>query len=76
MNDQNKQMSVGDWMITMFITAIPVLGFIMLLVWAFSDGTNRSKKNWAKATLIFLLIVSVLYFIFGVVIAGILATLF
>ena len=64
----NKIMSVGDWMITMLVTSIPLVGFIMLFVWAFGDGTNPSKANWAKATLIFFVILFVLYFVVGAVI--------
>lgn len=51
LNTRNE-MSVGDWMITILITALPLIGLIMLFVWAFSDGTPRSKATWAKAILI------------------------
>ncbi len=61
---ENKPMSVGDWLITMIVTSIPIVGLIMLLVWAFSSGTNESKKNWAKAALIFYVIMGVLWFVF------------
>ena len=50
---QPPTVSVGDWVITLLISAIPVVGFIMLFVWAFSSGTPPSKANWAKATLLF-----------------------
>jgi len=72
MND-NKEMSVGDWMITLLISVIPLVGFIMLFVWAFGSGTNVSKQNWAKATLVFAAILVVLYFIIGAAIIGALA---
>ncbi len=48
--------SIGDWIITMILSMIPVVNFIMLLVWAFSSDTPVSKSNWAKATLIFMAI--------------------
>ena len=44
--------------------------FIMLLVWAFSAGTPVSKANWAKATLIFMLIGFVLVILFWGSIVG------
>ncbi|MBP3240878.1 MAG: hypothetical protein J6M92_10095 [Oribacterium sp.] len=56
--------SLGDWMITLFITFIPVLGFIMLLVWAFGGGSSKSKANWAKATLIWMIIGIILSILF------------
>jgi hypothetical protein len=49
-------MSVTDWLITMLITFIPLVGFIMLFVWAFGSDTNPSKATWAKANLIFMVI--------------------
>jgi len=52
--------SVGDWVLTVFITAIPLVGIIMLFVWAFSGGTPLSKANWAKAMLIWFAISIVL----------------
>lgn len=48
--------SVGEWIGTIIITAIPIVGFIMLLVWAFSATTNPNKANWAKAQLLFVVI--------------------
>lgn len=50
----------GEWMLTMFLLSIPLVGSIMLFVWAFSSGTNPSKSNWAKATLLWGIIASVL----------------
>ena len=61
---KSKVVSLGDWIITMILTSIPVVGFIMLLVWAFSDSTPQSKKNWALAALIFMVIGVALYSLF------------
>ena len=47
-------------MLTMFLMSIPLVGSIMLFVWAFSSGTNPSKSNWAKATLIWGVIAGIL----------------
>ena len=62
-----EPMSVKDWLITLIITAIPIIGIIMLFVWAFGSGTHPSKQNWAKAALIMAVIVIVLYVIFGAI---------
>ena len=45
---ENAQ-SVTDWVITLFITYIPLVNIIMLLIWAFDSETPLNKKNWAKA---------------------------
>lgn len=63
----------GDWVITLLITAIPLVGFIMLFVWAFSGGTNPSKANWAKAALIWFAIIIIIWILFALVFG---ATLF
>ncbi len=69
-NNNYKPMSVVDWLITMLITAIPIVGFIMLFVWAFSRDTQPSKANWAKAGLVFYAIVVAMYLVFGAAIIG------
>jgi len=63
-NQQAPVMSVKDWIITILITIIPLVGFVMLFVWGFSSGQNPNKSNWAKATLIWMVIFFALYFIF------------
>lgn len=54
----------GDWMLTIFLTAVPIVNIVMLLVWAFGQNTNESKKNWAKASLVWLVIAIVAWFVF------------
>ena len=73
---RRDDVSVGDWMITILITAIPIVGLIMLFVWAFGGGTPTSKKNWAIATLIWFAIGIVLAIIFFIVFGTILASMF
>ncbi|WP_209440998.1 hypothetical protein [Paenibacillus maysiensis] len=58
--------SFKEWMISMLLLAIPVVGLIMLFVWAFSGSTNPSKANYAKAALLWAAIVVVIYIIIGI----------
>ena len=54
-------MSVGDWVLTLILTAIPLVGFICLIVWAVSSSPEkRSRKNWAIAQFILTLVILVL----------------
>mgnify|MGYP001432918189 CR=1 FL=1 len=66
-NDQT--VSVGDWFVTMLLTGIPLVGFIMLLVWAFGGGAKESKKNYARAALIFALVGAVIGIITTIIMA-------
>lgn len=66
---QNPQdlepVSIGTWLGIMFLSLIPCVNIVMLFVWAFSEG-KESRKNWAKATLIFCAILIVLDIIISV----------
>lgn len=42
------------------IMGIPILGIVMLFVWAFGSSFNRNTKNYARAVLIFSLIMLIL----------------
>ena len=44
--------SLGEWIITFIVLAIPLVNIIMLFVWGFSSGTNPSKQNFCRAALI------------------------
>ena len=74
----NQNLSVKDWIITVIISMIPVVGFIMVIYWGFVDQeANINKKNWAKA-LVYIYIASIVlafvaFFILGAV--GIIANL-
>ena len=56
--------SVGSWMLTLLMCGIPVIGFIYLLVLAFGSGAAPSKRNFARAALIWTLIALVVTVIF------------
>ncbi len=57
---EEKPMSIGAWIVTFILTAIPVRNIILLLIWAISTKTNKSKKSFAAAVLILSVIGAVL----------------
>lgn len=59
-------MSVKNWVITMLILMIPMVNIIMLFVWAFGDGTIKTRSNFAKATLVVWLISFAIFVVLGI----------
>ena len=53
---ERESTSTGQWVLTLFLAAIPVLNIILMLVWAFGSSTEPSKKNWARANIIWAII--------------------
>ena len=67
---ENSQiMSYKDWALTIFISSIPIIGFIMILIWAFGNEGNIHKQNWAKGFLLIwvigFIIAMMFLFLFG-----------
>lgn len=54
--DYDKAYSVGGFIGTFIVGAIPLVGLICYLVWAFSKKTNLSKRNYCRAVLLLALI--------------------
>lgn len=61
----DKPISFGNWMGTMLLPLIPIVGIfiylIMMFVWAFGSDTPTSKKNWARASLLVSVIFIILF---------------
>ena len=61
--------SVGSWMLTILLAGIPLFGLVYILILAFGSGRSASKKNWARATLVWgiigFILVLVLYVALG-----------
>ena len=66
-NDE-KPISFLNWMGTMFLPFVPLIGpfiyIIMLFVWSFGSEAPKSKKNWARATLLIIVIAIVIMVLF------------
>lgn len=69
-----KVMGLGEWLLTLFLTCIPIVNLIMLIYWSAASDIDPNKKNYARAQLIIMAIVVVISIMFfGSFIAMILA---
>jgi hypothetical protein len=67
-NFDEKPMSVGEWLITIIVLAIPVINIIFYLYWAFTSSGNLNRRNYCRAALIIVVIflgIFVLFALFG-----------
>lgn len=60
--------SLGEWIIAVLVKRLPLIGLIMLIIWATDKNTDPDKANWAKAELIVKLIIFAIVIIFIAVI--------
>lgn len=63
--EQERPLSTGGWMVTLFVLALPVVNIIMYLVWALG-GDNLGRRNFCRASILWFLIalaVSVVFFL-------------
>lgn len=70
--NKDKPISFSDWLLTLGIPFIPFIGMYVFLglcmYWGFASNVQETKKNWARATLIFLLVSFILgYFLISTV---------
>ena len=71
--DPNKAvMTMGEWLITLIVLAIPCVNVIMYFVWAFGNG-NGNRKNFCRAGLIVMAVGIVLSLILYAVVGASLA---
>jgi hypothetical protein len=64
---ETKTPSVKEWILIHFLTAIPLIGLIMLIIWA--NQPDKVKKNFAQGRLWWLLIyLGVLIFFYLIVV--------
>jgi len=56
-------MTIWDWVVTIFVLSIPLLNIIMVIVWLVNKDTNKSKKNYIIASIIFMAIGVVVWLI-------------
>lgn len=59
-------MTVGEWMITLLVLALPFINIIMYIVWALDGNGNANRRNFCRASLLWffiILAISIMVFI-------------
>lgn len=69
-------LTVGQYIGMFLLLMIPIANIILLFVWAFGGDINLNKKNYARASLILGLIVSVLYILIMILVFALGASLY
>jgi len=64
------QITPGKWALYIFVSGIPLVGLIMLLIWAFSNDDKPTRKNWAKGMLLIWVIIIIIYILLFFFIGG------
>jgi hypothetical protein len=57
-------MSYKEWALTIFLASLPIIGFVLVLIWAFDSSTNINKKNWSKGALLLMVIYFIITMLF------------
>ncbi|KQC34191.1 hypothetical protein AAU57_13235 [Nonlabens sp. YIK11] len=57
------------WVLYFLVTSLPIIGTVLLLVWAFSNDGRPTRQNWAKGMLLFyvltIIVLGLLFLLFG-----------
>ena len=67
---QETPVSIGDWVLTLIVLGIPVVNIILYVYWALSDSTAPSKKNYCRACILIVMILSATGLLFGIIAAA------
>ena len=72
----NEQpMTMGQWLVTFLLMGIPIVGFVLAIIWATGHDVNASKKTFCQSILVLGAIVGLMYgIIFAVIIGSMPAT--
>lgn len=70
---EDEIVSVKEWIISLLIMSVPILGLIMMFVWALGGGAKESKSNFFKAQLIMAVIATVISIIAFLLLGGLFA---
>ncbi len=56
MDEEIRPLTVGEWMLTLLVLAIPLVNIVMYLYWAFASTGNLNRRRFCQASLLWFLI--------------------
>lgn len=74
-NTHEEPISIGSWMLTLLILALPIIGIVMAFVWSFGNTPQKSKKNFSRAILIYWAIAIVISILLSSTLAAMFSTI-
>ena len=69
--ENQRPLNYKEWALYIFLTSLPLIGLILLLVWAFSDSGNVNRREWARGYLLLFVIGIVIILLFLFLFGGI-----
>jgi hypothetical protein len=75
---QEKPLTTGEWFVTLLVLALPLIGLVMHFVWAFGGGGNVGRRNFCRATLLWIAVIfclGVVAFVSFILLGGTMAAL-
>jgi hypothetical protein len=69
MRDEDNYVSVGQWMLLLLVPAIPVVGWILIIILAFT-GSNESRKNYFRAMIAWFVLAVVFLVVLGLILVA------
>ena len=54
--EQAPVVKMSEWIWSTFLTFIPIVNLVVLIIWGFGADTNPNKKNFSRAMLIWTII--------------------
>lgn len=61
--DNEKVLTVKDWIVIQIIMMIPIVNIIMWIKWLVSSNTNQNLKNFLIASLVMIILGSIIWFL-------------
>lgn len=55
--DDTRPLTLGEWMLTLLVLAIPLVNLFAYLYWALADGVNLNRKRFSQASILWFMII-------------------